>query len=190
MIPLAGWRDLQRDRHRIRGGVGAGGDRIAGPEGEGRAVISIPCLERFMAQPQAVRDAVLSPASYGGGGGDARAEVVGLTGVDGWVIGIDRFGASAPEKALAGIWLHPNQGRGEARGLAGRHEVAARQRSRERRKKGSALGAEPFVIFRCSAKGTPGRLPRHHRGSERLGLLGSGCVHTGRGSSVRPLQAS
>jgi transketolase len=65
-------------------------------------LISIPCLERFMAQPQAVRDAVLQPTLPTAAVEAARGlEWWRLTGRDGLVIGIDRFGASAPEKALA-----------------------------------------------------------------------------------------
>jgi transketolase len=65
-------------------------------------LVSIPCLECFEAQPAAYREAVLPPTH--------RIAVVeaarGLewwrhAGRDGLVIGIDRFGASAPEKALA-----------------------------------------------------------------------------------------
>jgi transketolase len=65
-------------------------------------LVSVPCLECFETQPQAVRDEVLPP-----GLPTAAVEAaVGvewwkLTGKDGLVIGIDRFGASGPEKALA-----------------------------------------------------------------------------------------
>jgi transketolase len=64
-------------------------------------LVSVPCLECFEAQPASYRDAVV-PRSH-------RVAVVeaarGLewwryAGRDGLVIGIDRFGASAPEKAL------------------------------------------------------------------------------------------
>ncbi len=64
-------------------------------------LVSMPCLQCFDAQPAAYREAVL-PAAH-------RIAVVeaarGLewwrfAGKDGLVIGIDRFGASAPEKAL------------------------------------------------------------------------------------------
>ena len=75
--PLAGWRDLQRDRHRIRGGVGAGGDRIAGPEGEGRAAHLDP-LPGAIHGPAAggARRRVAARPPYGGGGGGARAGMV------------------------------------------------------------------------------------------------------------------
>ncbi|WP_242395219.1 transketolase [Anaeromyxobacter oryzisoli] len=65
-------------------------------------LVSVPCLECFLAQPQAWRDAVLPPtqkvvvleAALG-------VEWWRLAGKDGLVLGIDRFGESAPEKALA-----------------------------------------------------------------------------------------
>jgi len=65
-------------------------------------LVSMPCLECFQAQPQAARDEVLPPSLPTA----AVEAAVGiewwkLTGRDGLVIGIDRFGASAPEKALA-----------------------------------------------------------------------------------------
>lgn len=72
--------------------------------GEGRAVrvVSMPCLERFDAQPADWRESVLPPA--------IAARVVVEAGVtDAWwriagpqgrVIGIDRFGESAPAKLL------------------------------------------------------------------------------------------
>jgi len=65
-------------------------------------LVSMPCLACFEAQPAAYRERVL-PRGH-------RVAVVeaarGLewwryAGKDGLVIGIDRFGASAPEKALA-----------------------------------------------------------------------------------------
>jgi transketolase len=65
-------------------------------------LVSMPCRECFEAQPEAVRDAVVPPAL-------PVAVVEAATGLEWWklagrtglVIGIDRFGASAPEKALA-----------------------------------------------------------------------------------------
>jgi transketolase len=65
-------------------------------------LVSIPCLERFLAQPAAVRDAVVPPGLPTAAVEAARGlEWWRLTGREGLVIGIDRFGASAPEKALA-----------------------------------------------------------------------------------------
>lgn len=73
-------------------------------QGVGVRVLSLPCLERFAAQPAEYRESVLPAAVR------ARVAVeaahsqswVGLTGLDGAVVGIDRFGLSAPgEQALA-----------------------------------------------------------------------------------------
>ncbi|MEM1433701.1 MAG: transketolase [Pseudomonadota bacterium] len=72
--------------------------------GVGVRVLSMPCLERFAAQTADYREAVL-PSQV-----RARVAVeaghsqswVGLTGLDGVVVGIDRFGLSAPgEQVLA-----------------------------------------------------------------------------------------
>ena len=65
-------------------------------------LVSMPCLQCFEAQDQAWRDEVVPPTLPTA----AVEAAVGLewwklTGRDGLVIGIDRFGASAPEKALA-----------------------------------------------------------------------------------------
>lgn len=65
-------------------------------------VVSMPCWEAFQAQPAAVRDAVLLP-------GVPRVSVeAGVTfgwqamvGLDGAMVGIDRFGASAPGSVVA-----------------------------------------------------------------------------------------
>ena len=74
---------------------------LAGRGQHGR-LVSIPCLERFAAQPQAYRDAVLPPGLPTAAVEAARGvEWWKLVGRDGLVIGIDRFGESAPEKALA-----------------------------------------------------------------------------------------
>ncbi len=65
-------------------------------------LVSVPCYERFMAQPKAVRDAVVPPTMPTAAVEAARGlEWWQLTGRDGLVIGIDRFGESGPEKALA-----------------------------------------------------------------------------------------
>ena len=64
---------------------------------------SIPCLECFETQPQASRDAVVPPALPVAVVEAGRGlEWWKLAGRSGLVLGIDRFGASAPEKALAG----------------------------------------------------------------------------------------
>lgn len=66
--------------------------------GEGVRVVSLPCLERFDRQPQAYRDEVLPPCckkrvSIEAGVTDIWWKYVGT---EGKVIGIDRFGISAP----------------------------------------------------------------------------------------------
>ena len=65
-------------------------------------LVSMPCLELFDAQPAAWRDEVLPRTSPVAVVEAARGhEWWRLAGRDGLVLGIDRFGASAPEKALA-----------------------------------------------------------------------------------------
>jgi len=65
-------------------------------------LLSIPCLDCFEALPAAERDALLPPALPAAAIEAARGiEWWRHVGRDGLVIGIDRFGASAPEKALA-----------------------------------------------------------------------------------------
>ncbi len=65
-------------------------------------IVSVPCLEQFMAQPQSYRDAAL-PAGIPRVAFEAgRSESWGrLIGCDGLFIGIEHFGASAPDKVLA-----------------------------------------------------------------------------------------
>ncbi|MCL4228476.1 MAG: transketolase [Myxococcales bacterium] len=71
-------------------------------EGVAARVVSMPCRERFLAQDQAYRDSVLPPrlrarvaveAGVTFGWGD-------LVGTEGRVVGLDRFGASAPGEVL------------------------------------------------------------------------------------------
>jgi transketolase len=65
-------------------------------------LVSLPCRECFEAQPRDARDAVVPPALPVAVIEAARGlEWWKLAGRSGLVIGIDRFGASAPEKALA-----------------------------------------------------------------------------------------
>lgn len=65
-------------------------------------VVSIPCLEQFMAQPPAYRDEVLLKGvprvAFEAGRGESWGRLIGC---DGLFIGIDHFGASAPDKVLA-----------------------------------------------------------------------------------------
>ena len=60
-------------------------------------VVSVPCMERFTVRTilPRIRSSTLLPKSYGGGSGgfDLWRKYVGLDGV---VVGIDRFGMSAP----------------------------------------------------------------------------------------------
>jgi transketolase len=70
-------------------------------KGKPGRLVSIPCRECFLAQPAAYRDAVIPPGQKVAAVEAARGiEWWQLTGRDGLVIGIDRFGESAPEKAL------------------------------------------------------------------------------------------
>jgi transketolase len=65
-------------------------------------VVSMPCLQCFEAQPEAYRREVLPRGARVAVVEAARGlEWWKLAGTDGLVIGIDRFGQSAPEKALA-----------------------------------------------------------------------------------------
>ena len=92
--------DARRHRQRARHRAGRGG--LLAAKGIAARLVSVPCLTCFEAQPEAVRREVI-PAGQ-------RVAVVEagrgiewwrLVGSDGLVIGIDRFGASAPEKSLA-----------------------------------------------------------------------------------------
>ena len=71
-------------------------------EGITARVVSMPCTNLFDRQPQAYRDAVLPPAcrkrvAIEAGVTDFWRKYVGL---DGHVVGVDTFGASAPAEAL------------------------------------------------------------------------------------------
>lgn len=66
--------------------------------GDGVRVVSVPCFERFNAQPQSYRDEVLPPScrkrvAIEAGVSDLWFRYVGL---DGKVVAIDRFGLSGP----------------------------------------------------------------------------------------------
>ena len=71
-------------------------------EGRRVRVVSIPCLDRFLAQPREVRDAVVPriPARLAAEAGRTMGwrELVGDAGD---IVGIDRFGESAPASELA-----------------------------------------------------------------------------------------
>jgi transketolase len=76
--------------------------KLLAAEGIGARVVSMPCWERFAKQPQEYRDSVLPPHVK------ARVAVeAGVTtgwqkwvGLEGEVVGVDRFGASAPYKVI------------------------------------------------------------------------------------------
>ncbi|HYD42564.1 MAG TPA: transketolase [Anaeromyxobacter sp.] len=74
-------------------------------DGKVGRLVSVPCLERFLAQPQAWRDAIV-PRELPVAAVEAAlgTEWWRLVGRDGLVIGIERFGESAPEKALAELF--------------------------------------------------------------------------------------
>lgn len=70
----------------------------AGHLGEGARVVSMPCFERFLRQPVSYRDEVLPPScerrvAIEAGVPDLWYRFVGLKGK---VVGVDRFGLSAP----------------------------------------------------------------------------------------------
>ena len=71
-------------------------------KGIGARLVSMPCLACFEAQPADYRERVL-PSSHRIAAVEAARglEWWRLVGKEGLVLGIDRFGASAPEKALA-----------------------------------------------------------------------------------------
>lgn len=66
------------------------------------SIVSVPCLEQFMAQPQSYRDTVLPAGvpriAFEAGRGESWGRLVGC---DGLFIGIEHFGASAPAEILA-----------------------------------------------------------------------------------------
>jgi transketolase len=75
---------------------------VLAKKGKVGRLVSMPCRECFEAQPAEVRDAIVPPALPVAVVEAARGlEWWKLAGRDGLVVGIDRYGASAPEKALA-----------------------------------------------------------------------------------------
>jgi transketolase len=71
-------------------------------DGIATRVVSAPCIDRFAEQDQAYRDEVLPPACRA----RVSVEAAATLGWDRWVgdaglaVGLDRFGASAPQKDL------------------------------------------------------------------------------------------
>jgi transketolase len=82
--------------------VAVGAKENLAARGKRVRVVSMPCVEAFLALPQAEQDAVLPPgvrvASIEAG---VTTPWRGITGPGGIHIGIDRFGASAPAERLA-----------------------------------------------------------------------------------------
>ena len=83
-------------------GLAMDGMRALEKDGIAARVVSMPCANLFDRQPQAYRDSVLPPAcrrrvAIEAGVTDYWRKYVGL---DGHVVGIDTFGASAPAEAL------------------------------------------------------------------------------------------
>ncbi len=76
--------------------------RVLDAAGTKTRVVSIPCVERFKAQPKAYRDAILpsgvAKVSVEAGRTDPWYQFIGA---DGLAIGIDHFGHSAPGEVLA-----------------------------------------------------------------------------------------
>lgn len=71
-------------------------------EGIATRVVSAPCIELFDKQPQAYRDSVLPPKVRARVAVEAGATIGWwkYVGLDGDVVGLDRFGASAPAKTI------------------------------------------------------------------------------------------
>jgi transketolase len=71
-------------------------------DGIATRVVSLPCWERFEAQDQAYRDAVLPPAIRKRVSVEAGVSMgwERWTGDEGAILGLDRFGASAPAGAI------------------------------------------------------------------------------------------
>jgi len=76
--------------------------RLLGEKGIDTSVVSLPCWELFDAQPQEYRDKVLPPQVKARASIEAAATMgwCKYTGDEGINIGVDRFGASAPYKAI------------------------------------------------------------------------------------------
>lgn len=82
--------------------VALGAQKILQGKGVGARVVSMPSWELFEAQPQAYRDAVLPPAVTARVAVEAGSPLgwFKYVGLHGDVVGMTRFGASAPAKAL------------------------------------------------------------------------------------------
>ena len=82
--------------------LAAGAQKILQEKGVMARVVSMPSWELFEAQPQAYRDAVLPPAVTARVAVEAGSPLGWhkYVGLDGDVVGMTRFGASAPAKVL------------------------------------------------------------------------------------------
>ncbi len=72
-------------------------------KGVAARLVSFPCLELFRNNPEAYKDNILPPSCTRRVSIEAAAKGIWheFTGINGLIIGIDHFGASAPAKALA-----------------------------------------------------------------------------------------
>jgi transketolase len=97
-------------------------EALAG-DGISARVVSLPSWELFRAQDQAYRDEVLPPAVTARVGVEAASRLgwAEWTGLEGVVIGIDRFGVSAPgPEAMRALGVTAEAVADAARGLLGR----------------------------------------------------------------------
>jgi transketolase len=94
-------------------------------EGIRTRVVSMPCTEAFDAQPAEYREAVLPPGVRARVGVEAgvTAGLSKYVGLDGEMVGLDRFGASAPYQTLyTELGITPEEvARAAGRVVAGRH---------------------------------------------------------------------
>jgi transketolase len=94
-------------------------------EGIRTRVVSMPCTEAFDAQPAKYREAVLPPGVRARVGVEAgvTAGLSKYVGLDGEMVGLDRFGASAPYQTLyTELGITPEEvARAAGRVVAGRH---------------------------------------------------------------------
>lgn len=82
-------------------GIAMGGAKLLAEQGVKARVVSMPCVDRFLRQDASYRDSVLPPSTrrvaVEAGVSDTWYRFAGL---DGAVVGIDRFGESAPAGIL------------------------------------------------------------------------------------------
>ena len=143
------------DLHRRRGAADARGRAESWPgEGTRVRVVSMPCIELFEAQTQEYRDSVLPRPTTARLAVEPGASMSWWkwVGSDGDVLGLDRFGASAPgTKVLEELGLHRREHRARARGCA----VWRRRKGIDLQMRTSSAASE-FIC--CSAR--PERVDR------------------------------